>query len=1197
MKILSLRLSNLASISGEQYIDFESEPLANAGLIAITGKTGAGKSTLLDAMCLALFDQIPRLQGATGQLTDANGQNISLKDAKHILRRGCVMGFAEVEFLALDQKRYKARWELSRARKKVDGKFKLDRSVICLEDGRAMTQKLSDCTPCVQQLIGLSFEQFTRAILLAQSEVGAFLKAKDQDRADLLEYLTNSSIFSLVSQCAFEKTKVFKQELEKFQDYIGHIELLSPEESSHLKNKQAELEHRIKEQQQHIKQLDHATQWYAYHNQLNTQKNIYIQEQATLELQQISINNKKQYLLDLEQFASVRHHIEGIQTAQEKQQQLQQQLKHQSETFQQAEHHFQQQQQHYAAIEKKYIQQEQMLTQLQPVLEQGFVLDATREQLLNHYQNKYTEQQQLEQQKQQEQQQLIQQQQKMSELTQQFDMIQHAQQHLKDFILLAEEPRANLEKIKQLQHLWQILEDANCTDFTTFEQHTQTLVQQVEQLTSQYGSLDTLTQKNQSQQQAQYQTQKNLQQLEYTLKNLDTQIQLEEKQQETITTLQQHQHQLKQQEQAIQQHEIDFKHAEQALLKTQHLLAEQQLLHADHIQQLRSQLKVDQACMVCGSTQHPFITHAQLLEDALSVLHTQQEQPYITAKEKAFQQWQHSQIQHAKTHSEITHLAAQNTQLQSSIETLKQDIQQDLIKLNLTHLTLTTAQLKQKCQQHYDELALEQKNLEQSQAHLQQQQELFKTRQQQLVQQQHLAVTMSQFKQLQADLFKLLEISQQHVWLEKPHQAMQQACHAIESLSQSKQQLQQLKAQIEQQQQQVQLKQQQYQSLQQQLTYVSHDTEQIKNQGLEIAEKLKQLIGQHSDETFKTTAQWHQYLQNQLKQSKQQLKDEQQQLVESQKNYQEQKNTVDSTHQHIKMWQEQEKNHLDAQAIWQQQHPHFHSEHIKRCLAHSIEDTPKLRQDIQQFEQQQITLNTHIKQISVQIQQHLKEQPEYLEANISVQTKQHLSTLASLQEHDNSIRSRLIANTQAQEQQQQYLTQINDLQQQVNRWGKISELIGSKEGTKFQRIAQEHHLDILVEYANQQLAPLSQRYELKRINHSLGLAIIDHDMNSEVRPVLSLSGGETFLVSLALALAIANMASGAMKLESLFIDEGFGTLDPTSLHIVMDALDRLQSQGRKVILISHVQEMHERIPVQIQVRAIGSGASQIHIVG
>ena len=75
------------------------------------------------------------------------------------------------------------------------------------------------------------------------------------------------------------------------------------------------------------------------------------------------------------------------------------------------------------------------------------------------------------------------------------------------------------------------------------------------------------------------------------------------------------------------------------------------------------------------------------------------------------------------------------------------------------------------------------------------------------------------------------------------------------------------------------------------------------------------------------------------------------------------------------------------------------------------------------------------------------------------------------------------------------------------------------------------------------------------------------------------------------------MASGSMKIESLFIDEGFGTLDASSLHMVMNALDQLQSQGRKVILISHIQEMHERIPVQIQVQPVGSGSSRIEIVG
>ncbi|MBF7688601.1 AAA family ATPase [Acinetobacter rathckeae] len=1197
MKILSLRLSNLASLAGEQYIDFESDPLANAGLIAITGKTGAGKSTLLDAMCLALFDQIPRLQGASGQLTDANGEVIQLKNSKHILRRGCVRGFAEVEFLALDQKRYKSRWELSRTRKKVDGKFKLDRSVTCIDDGRVMTQKLNDCTPCVQQLIGLSFEQFTRAILLAQSEVGAFLKAKDQERADLLEYLTNSNIFSLVSQCAFEKTRTFKQELEKFQDYIGHIELLSPEEISRLNNNQIELQKNIQQQQQQIKQLEHATQWYTQLHQLNAQKSTYTQQQTMLEAQQTRIDDKKQSLLDLEQFANVRHHIEGIQTAQAKQKELQQQRQQQAEKFQQAEQLFQHAKLQHEDIEKHHVQQEQKLTALQPILEQGFALDANREQLLTNYQNKQSQQHQLEQKLQQEQQQFKEQQQQIARLTQQYEQTEQTQQQLKDFLALAEEPRANLDKLKHMQQLWHTLHEAECTDFHAFEQHTQSLLQNINQLTEQYGSIDSLTEQMQLKQQQQHQVKQHQQQLEYTLKQIDAQMTQEQELQHTSIVLQQQERLLAQQSQVLEQHESEFKHAEQTLKNTQQLLAEQQLLHADHIKQLRSQLKPDEACMVCGSTAHPFITHQQLLEDALTVLHTQQEQSYITAKDKALKQWQDSQIQHTKTQSEIHHLYTQKTHYQNTIEQLKQQIQQDLAPLKLSAPTLTTEQLQHHCQQSQAQLCLEQKNLEQSSKHLQQQQQQLKTQQQQLAQQQQVAVTIQQFKQLQTEIFTLLNPSQQQIWVKSPEQAIQQACHAIQVLSESKQQLQQLKQQLDQHQQQVQLQQQQCDSLQQQLTATALETKQIKQHGLEIAEKLKQLISQHSSEPFKTTTLWHQHLQTQLNQSKQQLQQQLQQLTQFTTHYQTLKNDLDAVQQHIHMWQQQEQTHLTAQTTWQQQHPHFDIARITACLNHSAQDIQQLRQDIQQFEQQKTTVETQIKHIDLQREQHLSEQPEYLEEDIKHHIEQQLSTLTSLQEQRDTINSRLLANTQAQQQQQQYRVQIEHLQQQVNRWGKISELIGSKEGKKFQKVAQEHHLDILVEYANQQLAPLSQRYELQRIHNSLGLAIIDHDMNSEVRPVLSLSGGETFLVSLALALAIANMASGTMKLESLFIDEGFGTLDPTSLHIVMDALDRLQSQGRKVVLISHVQEMHERIPVQIQVKSIGAGTSQIHVVG
>ncbi|EGH25709.1 exonuclease SbcC, partial [Pseudomonas amygdali pv. mori str. 301020] len=172
---------------------------------------------------------------------------------------------------------------------------------------------------------------------------------------------------------------------------------------------------------------------------------------------------------------------------------------------------------------------------------------------------------------------------------------------------------------------------------------------------------------------------------------------------------------------------------------------------------------------------------------------------------------------------------------------------------------------------------------------------------------------------------------------------------------------------------------------------------------------------------------------------------------------------------------------------------------------------------------------------------------------------------------------------------------INDANDEYLRWARLASLIGSAEGDKFRKIAQAYNLDLLVHHANAQLRQLVRRYRLKRGGSMLGLLVMDTEMGDELRSVHSLSGGETFLVSLALALGLASMASSTLRIESLFIDEGFGSLDPESLQLAMDALDGLQAQGRKVGVISHVQEMHERIPVQIKVRRQGNGLSTIEV--
>ena len=112
---------------------------------------------------------------------------------------------------------------------------------------------------------------------------------------------------------------------------------------------------------------------------------------------------------------------------------------------------------------------------------------------------------------------------------------------------------------------------------------------------------------------------------------------------------------------------------------------------------------------------------------------------------------------------------------------------------------------------------------------------------------------------------------------------------------------------------------------------------------------------------------------------------------------------------------------------------------------------------------------------------------------------------------------------------------------------------------------------------------------------SLSIKVVDTDIMDEVRSVYSLSGGETFLVSLALALALSSLSSNKMNIESLFIDEGFGALDNETLRTAMEALERLQGQGRKVGVISHLQEILERIPAKIKVIKEQEGKSRISV--
>lgn len=209
MRILAIRGENLASLAEPFEIDLTRPPLDGTGLFAITGDTGAGKSTILDAMCLALYGEYPRASiDRREKVRDPSGDIVQVSDPKNILRRGAGEGRAEVDFIGADGIAYTASWAARRARGKATGKLQknVDRALVRQDGTATIATGLDPVLKAVEEKSGFKYEEFRRAVLLAQGEFDAFLLADESQRAALLEKITGTEIYSRISMRVFEET-------------------------------------------------------------------------------------------------------------------------------------------------------------------------------------------------------------------------------------------------------------------------------------------------------------------------------------------------------------------------------------------------------------------------------------------------------------------------------------------------------------------------------------------------------------------------------------------------------------------------------------------------------------------------------------------------------------------------------------------------------------------------------------------------------------------------------------------------------------------------------------------------------------------------------------------------------------------------------------------------------------------------------
>ncbi len=1214
MRILAIRLKNLASLAGEQVIDFTADPLASAGLFAITGPTGAGKSTILDALCLALFGSTPRLDSVSplNKVPEVDAE-IGGGDERNLLRRGCGSGYAEVDFVGVDGHRYRARWEVKRAREKIDGRLQASsQSLTDLDSGTLLASgKKREFEGLIQLKLGLNLSQFTRAVLLAQSEFSAFLKAKDDERGQLLEKLTDTGLYSRLGQAAFEAAKEAKEGLARLEQQAGGLQPLEPEQRDELERKhQAQLDE-LKALQQQLKALEAQRQWLSELQRLENEHEAARQQLQDAEDERENLAEARRILDLFEQLAPQRHRFLRLQdlgplldkaadslarlqheeqAVQQRLAELQSQCSAASEQLRSAEQARQDAEPRLVQARREEERLQHLNADLAAIREDSTRADAevtagaaTLTQLAERQQRAAAELAALSQQ--------LDKSAALQPLCSAWDGYRPRLQQAVQLAARLQQGQGELPALEAQAKAAETQQNVAREALDNLQRERDSELGLAEQLARLHRQLDDWRQ-------AERETDA-LQQL------WAQQLTLVASQRELADAATVQQTELDNLVPLGKQVRIDRDAAEQALTVTLALLERQRLARSENVETLRAALIPGEPCPVCGSHEHPWQQ-----TDALVASLARHDDSEAERARQALQE-QDQRLQELRDrHVALSTQLRQTQQRQSEVDAQLQALAPRLLALPAharlleqpeaersqwleTQLTTLKGQITSASQRQQQLLALQQRSETLQQAWQTAREACVEATQQLARQRDTLARDSLQLDEELAAFAELLPVEQLQRWREDPAQTFMQLDASIAT------RLQQLQTQAELAEELRQCEQRQNDEQLQQ----RHRQEKQESCQARLAEREKLLLAcrqalQTSLGEQPSANTWQQQLDLAIQAARQaqveidrQLNDGRLGLTRLQSEQQ------NCRQRHAELQQEREALQVEL-AAWRSAHPALDDSTLAQLLQMDEALLSEARQRLRDNAETLTRCRERLDGCLARLASHQQQQTEAPEATQLQQAHaEQLQRCEQAEQRCAETRAALLDDDKRRSQSRALLAQIDAARAEHQRWGRIAALIGSSDGGAFRKIAQAYNLDLLVQHANVQLRQLARRYRLKRGGSPLGLLVMDTEMGDELRSVHSLSGGETFLVSLALALGLASMASSKLKIESLFIDEGFGSLDPESLQIAMDALDSLQAQGRKVAVISHVAEMHERIPVQIQVQRQGNGQSALKIVG